>query len=212
MLDPADVMGVFQALGDSCEFAAFQERATQRQPRTLLSHGSCKLEAMLVGLAREFDGVGDPALTRLEWRADWREYRLGVEPYFGMHSGHFHPFADAATLEQATADAAAMLRLLRRRLLADLKDPRRIFVFTTMGLDVAAAHRLHAGFRAASPAGLLCVSPGLVPAGTVVDRGDGCYIGGLNGFGHFPPNRPWVGPYDTWRSLCAAALECHRAN
>ncbi len=210
MLAPADVLAVFQALGEDCEFAAFQERATQRKPRTLLANGGCKLDALPGVLADRFAGVGDPAGTRLEWRADWREYRLCATPSLGMHSGHFVPFADAAAQAQATADAAAMLRLLRRQLLADLADPRRIFVFTATGLDAAAVERLHAAFQAASPAGLLCVSPGLAPPGTVARVRPGCYLGGIGGFGYFPPNRPWVGPYETWRALCAAALALHR--
>lgn len=207
------VLRHFQSLGDTCEFAGFQERATQKRPMTLLSNASCKLAELLDGLGCRFEGVGDPGLTKLEWKPAWQEYRLAAEPYFGRHSGHITQITDPIALALAEADAAAMLGLQRRRLLADLTDPQLIFVFASAapGTDRDAAQRLLAALRRCGPAGLFCVVPAADPAqvGAVEWLGDGLQFGWIDRFGQFPPNRPWVGSYEVWRRLCTTALAQH---
>jgi hypothetical protein len=103
----------------------------------------------------------------------------------------------------------ATLRLLRRKLLRDIADARRIFVFKTAdpGFGLAEMRRLKAAMRAIGPAALLCVTrKDRAEACRVEKLADGLYAGRLERFVH--PH----GPFDEWVALCSETLKLHWAS
>jgi hypothetical protein len=209
----AELFRSFQSLGDNCEYAAAQEQAGLKRPLTLLSYANCRPGLLQAAMETRFAEVGDPVRTRLTWWYPWSEYKLVAAPYFSLHARLFRPFASDTEQVTATLGCAALLRLLRRRLLDDMADPCRIFVFKTADRAFGAeqAERMHAALRALGPARLLCVTlaPSADRVGHVEDRGDGLYVGWIDRFGRFPAHRPWIGSFDVWRALCLQARTLH---
>jgi hypothetical protein len=193
----------FASLGDDCELGLVQ-REFGAEPMDLLRWAGTDIARLMLGLCRGFEGLGDPARTALEYRDDEGEYRLRAPPYFGQHTWVYGRLADAAAEEMRLA-AAARLRLLRRKLLADIAAGQRIMVFASSRHDLArpALEALHAALRALGPAPLLCVvrapAPGLV--GQVERLGGGLYLGCIDQLTTVPEGIS----YASWRRLCRAA-------
>ena len=197
----------FAALGDDCELGLVQ-REFGAEPMDLLRWVGTDIARLMLGLCRRFEGLGDPARTQLYFREDENEYRLRDPVYLGMHTWTFGRLADPAEEEAMRLAGAARLRLMRRKLLADIEEGRRILVFASSKhvLSHEAFVALREAVRGIGPAPLLGVvlapTPDLV--GRVERLGDGLYLGYLDqrmsaahGFS-----------YGTWRRLCrtAAAL------
>lgn len=194
----------FAALGDDCELGLVQ-REFGAEPMDLLRWVGTDIARLMLGLCRRFEGLGDPARTELHFREDENEYRLRDPLYLGMHTWTFGRLADPAEEEAMRLAGAARLRLMRRKLLADIEGGQRILVFASRKHDLSreAFVALHAAVRGIGPAPLLGVvlapRPDLV--GRVERLGDGLYLGYLDQF-----RSPTTGfSYGTWRRLCRAA-------
>ncbi len=193
----------FAALGDDCELGLVQ-REFGAEPMDLLRWVGTDIARLMLGLCRRFEGLGDPARTQLYFREDENEYRLRDPVYLGMHTWTFGRLADPAEEEAMRLAGAARLRLMRRKLLAEIEEGRRILVFASIkhALQREAFVALHAAVRGIGPAPLLCVA--LAPERDMVGRverlGDGLYLGYLDQF-----RSPTTGfSYSTWRRLCRA--------
>ena len=199
------VLNAFESLGDTCELALAQRHFGVELPMGLLRWSGSSYDNLLRGLECRFAGVGDPETTDVLWYAN--EYRLDT-PYFRMHTMIIDR-KDAAGVAEIAHHGCITLRLMRRKLLRDIADARRIFVFRCANPELGhrEMRRLHAALRAIGPASLLWVtlkSPHQ-PRDVIERLDDGLYVGYLDSFAG--PD----GPFDAWASLCARVLAMHRA-
>lgn len=191
----------FENLGDNCEFGLVQ-RGAGIEPASLLRWVGTDAARLVLGLCRRFEGLGDPAHTMLEFRGDPPDYKLRDPRYFSQHTWASGKLDDPAQEEEMRLAGCARLRLLRRKLLADIEAGQRIFVFKS---SAEAPHpdsfvAVHAALRGIGPAPLLCVVRAETPeqVGQVDDLGDGFYLGHIDQF-----SRATIS-YGTWRRICAA--------
>ncbi len=202
----ASVLNEFESLGDNCELALAQRDYGVELPLGLLRWSGTSHEMLLRGLENRFLGLGDPATTEVRWRES--DYRLQT-PYMNMHTTAIEP-RDSAGVAEILRCGCATLRLLRRKLLRDIADARRIFVFRSADpmFGQAEMRRLHAALRDIGPVALLCVTlGGPRRSGREVRRlDDGLYAAYLDNF--VVPH----GPFDTWLDLCTRTLKLHRGN
>ena len=202
----AALMAGFESLGDDCELGFVQRNFDATPPLGLFRWSGSSYAKLLAGLENGFAGLGDPETTLLTLVEG--EYRL-TTPYVTMHTFHTaaaDPVEDRAAVHRR---GCSLLRLLRRKLLAEIAGARRFFVFKSAdpGFDLPAMHRLHAALRRHGPAPLLCVAlaaPGEYGGG-VQRLAPGLYAGKLERFVLAE------GPYAPWRQLCFRASMLHQA-
>ena len=194
----------FIALGDDCELGLVQ-REFGAEPMDLLRWAGTDIARVVLGLCRRFEGLGDPARTVLELDEASGEYRLRDPRYLGMHTWDFGRLADTAEEEGMRLAGAARLRLMRRKLLADIERGQRILVFASRkhALQREAFVALHEAVRGIGPAPLLCVAPAPAPemVGRVERHGNGLYLGWIDQFRGAEAGFS----YGTWRRLCRGA-------
>jgi hypothetical protein len=199
----AALMSAFENLGDNCELALAQRYYGVELPLTLLRWAGTSYEKLLRGLENRFSGIGDPGTTEVVWGTS--DYRLQT-PYFGFHTAA-NQKRDAAGVAEILNCGCAALRLLRRKLLQDIRDAKRIFVYkaTNPAFGTAEMHALHKALRVTGPASLLCVTldQSCRSDACVEQLGTGLYAGYLQKF--VIPD----GPFDEWLALCSRTLELH---
>ncbi len=196
----ARLMDQFESLGDNCEFGLVQ-RHFHIEPISMMRWVSTDRERLLAGLHSRFKGFGDPAHATLEWKDEPPEYKLRDARFMSSHTWVQTRLEDPAAEERLRTTGCARLRLLRRKLLDDIKRARRIFVFkSNHGTDEATLRAIHAALRTIGPAAMLLgVRHAATPAevGQVTALGDGLFIGAIDTFSAATPS------YATWRQLCA---------
>ncbi len=188
----------FENLGENCDFSIAQHHFNTN-PTSLLRWGNLSLEQLLAGLDDGFAGLGDPAHAELTWNAGAREYKLRDPRYLSTHTWAHQYMDDPDEREKIRLAGCARLRLLARKLMADLRQPRRIYVFKPREpRPLADFQALHAALRRIGPARLLCVNPGapLAEAGQVEAAGDGLFIGQIDRSSHKQ------GAGRLWHRLC----------
>ena len=203
----AALMAGFTSLGQDCEFGLVQ-RHFDTEPVSLFRWGTTTTAQMMAGLACQFEGLGDPGSTSLVWLPAAEEYRVVDPRYLAAHTwvhGRVPPDQEAKLL----SDGRARLSLLRRKLLYELTDHRRIFVHRRAdeGFDRATMMALHRLLRGYGDASLLCLAPDFegLDHGTVTDLGDGLFVAVLEAHDHAK------GPHPAWLDLCRAARRLHEA-
>ncbi|HTW71347.1 MAG TPA: hypothetical protein VME47_15785 [Acetobacteraceae bacterium] len=117
----------FESLGDNCEFGLVQRRCGA-EPLSLLRFSNIGLRDLTRALETKFEGLGES--DTLHYRTDdspRREYVLRDSRYsLTFHTFLYYGDVDESRLLQ---QQAARLKLLRRKLLEDLADGEKIFVF-----------------------------------------------------------------------------------
>ncbi|MDR3534319.1 MAG: hypothetical protein P4L90_27625 [Rhodopila sp.] len=200
----AQVLNAFESLGEDCEFGLAQRSYDVEPPLTLLRWSGIRYEDLIRGLECEFYGLGDVESTEVAWSGT--QYFLHT-PYLSMHTNCIVE-QDAAGIAEIAACGRATLRILRRKLLRDIAEARRIFVFASPNPDFSFAQmrRLHAALRRIGPASLLCVKRAgqRDPAGGAERLADGLYAGYISEF--VKPD----GPFDQWLQICTKAMNLHR--
>ncbi|MEJ0019565.1 MAG: hypothetical protein WDN25_24045 [Acetobacteraceae bacterium] len=201
----AALLSGFESLGQDCEFGLAQRHYLVEPPLTLFRWGGAPVDGLIQGLESRFAGLTDPGTTDLVW--GYGEYFVRT-PYVTMHT-HCLEECDEAGQADVLRAARATLGLLRRKLLKDIAETRRIFVFKGLDAecDVAAMRRLHAALRRIGPASLLCVTlaPPGQPVGCSERIAEGLYAGYVDRFVMHD------GPFDQWLSICAgtrALIDC----
>jgi hypothetical protein len=143
---PADnLMCLFESLGDNCEFGTAQ-RLCGAEPLGLLRFGAPRLPRLLECLRTRFAHFG--AIENLEFtlgrNPTRREYEIREKRYGMM----YHTFQFKGEIDESTLipKQAARLKLLVRKLLEDLEDGQKIFVWkdTSRDFSDADAMTLHA--------------------------------------------------------------------
>jgi len=201
----AAALSAFDSLGENCELALAQRHYGVELPLSLLRWAGTTYENVVRGLECRFEGLGDPATTTVAWIEI--DYRIQT-PYLRLHTTVIEP-RDEKGVAELLHHGCATLRLLRRKLLREIADARRIFVFKSAdpGFGVAEMRRLKTAMRAIGPASLLCVTQkDRAEACRVEKLDDGLYAGRLERF--VMPH----GPFDEWAALCSETLKLHRAS
>jgi hypothetical protein len=199
----AALLSAFENLGENCAFSLAQRHYGAEPPLSLLRWAGTNYEKLLNGLENRFLGLGEPDTTSVVWRDS--EYRLQT-PYLALHTTANQEL-DEARVAEILREGRATLRLLRRKLLKDIADAKRIFVFQTADPSFGRPemHGLHNALRSIGPASLLCVTwtePGRRIEGPEHVT-DGLYAGCLES------STIKYGPCDEWLALCSRTLALH---
>jgi hypothetical protein len=198
----------FESLGENCEFGLAQRRCGA-EPLGLLRFASTPLAALLAALKHRFEGLGDPERTELRVSADNREY-LVLDRRYGIL---YHPWSlvGEAVPEDVLAREAKRLPLLRRKLIEELEEGHKIFVYRGMQpLSRVLMSRLVEELRRYGPCTLLWVErkDAAHPAGTVEALGEGLLKGYIDRFA--PAENAHALSLDGWIALCRRALSIAR--
>lgn len=202
---PVDqLMMRFESLGENCEFGLAQRRCGA-EPLGLLRFASTPLAALLTALKHRFEGLGEPDRIEVQVSADHREY-LVLDRRYGIL---YHPWllVGEGTAEEIAAREVKRLPLLKRKLIEDLEEGRKIFVYRGMQpLSRVLMSRLGEALRRYGPCTLLWVEAhdATHPAGTVETLGEGLLKGYIDRFA--PGENAHDLSLDGWITLCRRAL------
>jgi hypothetical protein len=194
----------FESIGDNCEFGLVQ-RLAGIEPLGLLRWTGIGPRALLNYLNTRFEGVGEAEHTRLEVDGAG-EYLLIDTRYFAMHTFvHRNTMNDQQFLEKMLG----RLRYLKRKLIDDLTEGEKIFVFKNYHEQVTEPEirELFGAIRGYGPGRLFWVQrpSGDARDGTVESLGDGLLVGQFAALTADPTAVRHR--FETWVSLCARAEE-----
>ncbi len=200
----AQFMLGFESLGDNCEFGLVQRRCGA-EPLGLLRFSNIAFDWLVHGLAEEFDGLGDRDKLELTLSdAKPREYVLHERRYeLTFHTFQYEGEVDAAEL---MGKQMARLRLLRRKLLEDLRGGEKIFVCKrNEALQEQDVLPLHAALNRFAPSTLLFVTPADAahPPGTVERLMPGLLKGAIDRFA--PLENAHDLSLERWLEICVNA-------
>ena len=215
-----DIMGMFQSLGDNCEFGLVQRWAEQ-EPLDLLRFAGFwipledRLQKTIEALSDGFSGLGDPESVTLELAGETyprefmlRESRWNLWQHTGAAEGSIDP--DVLRRQQTRA-----LQFKRRKLIEDMESAHRIFVWkSNLATAEPDVRDLVACLRRYGPNLLLWVSLADQhhPAGSIEYAGDGLLRGYVRRFAPYEA----AGEIDhgPWHSVCrnAAAIADYLAD
>jgi hypothetical protein len=172
----------FESLGENCEFGLAQRRCGA-DPLGLLRFASAPLPRLLNALQSRFEGIGNWDQVEVRISGNGREYLVHDRRYGFL----YHPWVltGEASAEEIREREARRLPLLRRKLIEDLEEARKIFVFHGMRpLGEAEARTLARALRAYGQTTLLWVelADDEHPAGAVEARADGLLKGYIDRF------------------------------
>src|SRR5205823_14570023 len=162
-----ELMMQFESLGENCEFGLVQRRCGA-EPLGLLRFASAPLPVLLAGLRARFEGVGEPDQIEIRVSGNRQEY-LVIDRRYGFL---YHPWVlvGEADPEDIRRREEKRLPFLKRKLVEDLTEGRKIFVYRGMRrLPQPLVLRLVAAMREYGPTTLLWVElqDDEHPAGTV---------------------------------------------
>jgi hypothetical protein len=204
-----ELMMQFESLGENCEFGLVQRRCGA-EPLGLLRFASAPLPVLLAGLRARFEGIGKPDEIDVRASENGQEY-LVVDKRFGFL---YHPWV---LVGEAGPDAIRQrevkrLPFLRRKLLEDLDEARKIFVYRGMRQQPQVlVMRLVEALRAYGPVDLLWVTlhDKEHPPGTVEAVAPGLLKGYIDRFA--PGENAHALSLECWIALCRNALALRRS-
>jgi hypothetical protein len=205
---PASEIAIaFESLGGSghgCEFGLFQ-REMQAEPLGLLRWADLSYDYLREAIENSFEGVGDPENTIVFIPPGTNSHYWSRDSRWWMAQG-FHVPASRITIEQAKQQICRRQQFLRRKLLEDLQEGSKIFVYknNTRTLSDIELSQLLAAIRRHGSAPLLYVrvQDEQHPDGTVEYVEDGLFIGYIKHFSH-SPNDEFLGMmFDSWLTIC----------
>ncbi len=178
MTELARAAARMESIGRNCEFGLVQQQLGVEQI-SLLRYSATPAESLVDGLSHGFEGLaetmtgrGDPPGAPPERQEWWLTCsRYGILFHSGQNAG-------ATTVEQATNNIRARLRWLAVKLLDDIRDGEKLFVFSdaTMRSPLDALPIL-AAMRRIGRAQLLVVLPGSSEAAWTYRVNDGLIAG-----------------------------------
>jgi len=198
-----DLMRRFESLGENCEFGLVQRRCGY-EPLGLLRFASAPYGLLLRALRERFSGMAAPDMLAVELSENGREYMV-QDRRFGFL---YHAWVKAG--EAAPADIVKRehqrVPLLVRKLLEDLADGAKIFVYRSMiPLTEAQARDLAAAIRGCGPGTLLWLerADAAHPAGSVQWVAPGLLKGHIDRFA--PGENAHDFSLDCWIEVCRSA-------
>jgi hypothetical protein len=178
----ADLMMKFESLGQNCEFGLVQ-RQCHAEPLSLLRFSSTPLTRLLDALEAHFEGMGTPHALNVSLGSGGREYmindsRFGFVYHAWVNAGEMNP-------DELARREAKRIPFLVRKLLEDLENGEKIFVFKGMGaMPEEEVLPLAMAIRRYGPNALLFVtlSDATHRGGTVEVRAPGFMVGYIDRF------------------------------
>jgi tetratricopeptide (TPR) repeat protein len=209
--DPASLKAFFlrfESLGATsagCEFGLVQ-RQFGAEPLGLLRWGNLPIEGLTHALNKRFAGMGDPDTTRVviqRGSANHREYFI----FDDLYSFWAHTFirVDEAPHDRVLKQSLRRLTFLRDKLLEDLEQAEKIFVFKmTHDVGEAAFDALFNALRAYGDCVLLGVALADAdhPPGTLEMKRPGLFLGRTGMFMGVGGAAGAGIDTQLWRSLC----------
>ena len=213
----AAFFGRFESLGATtagCEFGLVQRRFGA-EPLGLLRWGNMPIEGLTRGLQNRLEGFGAPESTRIVVQrasANHKEYFLYDDRY--SYWGHTFIKADDAPADLVLKQSLRRLTFLRAKLLEDLEQGEKVFVFKTTrdeGSDALIA--LHEALSAYNRATLLCVTleDETHKRGTIDMLRPGLFVGRAAMFMDAGSGEERGIDSDLWRALCEEVMVWHDA-
>lgn len=201
ILPPQQLLMAFESLGENCEFGLAQRRCGA-EPLDLLRFASAPLPELVAALRGRFVGLGEPG--NLDIRLAGGEY-LVIDRCYGLLYHSWCGPRDAEP-EEICRREQRHLPFLRDKLVRDLEEGRKIFVYHGMEpLSRACALQLLLALRSYGPATLLWVERQQVghPAGSVEWVAPGLAKGYMDRFA--PGDDAHDLSIHCWLALCRAA-------
>lgn len=209
-IPPGELMLAFESLGERCDFGAVQ-RKFGVEPLGLLRFAFASYDPLIAALEDRFDAVGTLEDTSFERYNDecilyMRKYRLIFHTfvnYSEMNTGQ--------KLEAFRQQQRRRLTFLKDKLISDLEDPQKIFVYSTNERTTDAdAKRLFRLLRSYGPNSLLYVRPARRnrPEGSVEVLQPGLVAGYFPGLIDFVAGQQ--PPFDLWRGMCERTYQLAR--
>jgi hypothetical protein len=200
----------FESLGLDCEFGLAQRQMGADQIG-LLRFAGLTIDRLLIGLDEGFEGLGAPDNLHIFTRDNGPEAEFIVrDSCYGLVM-HTHQTAATTTASALLPAMARHLTFLRRKLLEDLAQGHKTFVFNHAGTRTAAQARpiLHL-LRSHGPNALLFVcNDHAQQAGTVRRLDDDLLQGWVDDLAAGRAARPL--DLAAWTSLCANAHRLRHA-
>jgi len=206
--DPAAMKAFFmrfESLGRNCEFGGIQ-RHFGAEPISLLRWAATEPSSLVSALSARLAGIGEPGQSSLTLAPDDEYYLLDSAYGLTLHT----------TVKKHEAEADLVFRkhtrrvaFLRDKLIADLTDAGKIFVYMAPRIDRETILRISEGLSAFGPNLLLCarLQDESHPPGHVEVVSDRLLIGYLDHEGLI--GNAWDLSVDCWLTLCEAAYR-HR--
>jgi tetratricopeptide (TPR) repeat protein len=219
--DPADsaalvdLMMSFESIGERCDLGSVQ-RHYGCEPLHLLRFAFSPLDALIEALQNRFEGIGDVEDTGFETYDgetilktakyglifEAKVWEKGIAASFDGGALRIVRLNTPKKIEAFQEQHRRQLVSLKRKLIEDLEQARRIFVHANdERTSEDDAVQLLAVLRTYGPNSLLYVRPADAKhaAGTVTKLRDGLYLG------YYPGRTDFVGgaqpPFDVWRRL-----------
>ena len=203
----------FESLGGSghgCEFGLAQQHYGA-EPLDLLRWSDLGdgCDGLIQALECRLDGIGAPDNTILEtvpsdgrkeyWTKD-RRYWMAMRAFI---------FEDEVPYDKMWGAACRRLRILRDKLIKNLTNGDKIFVYRNMWRNLRSDElgRLYAATRAFGPNWLLIIqfADDIHPAGSAEVRAPGLIVGYIDHFGFSPGNEPLGDVCPDILTVCGAA-------
>lgn len=199
----AELMLRFESLGENCEFGLVQRRCGV-DPLGLLRFSSTPLPKLLPALQARFEGMGAPGTLEVEISPNGREYMI----YDRSYGFRYHAWVNVGEKPAAEVLTRQYQRvgLLVRKLVEELTDGRKIFVFRGMTpLTVAQAQELADRVHAIGPGTVLWLelADAAHAPGSVIQVAPGLLKGHMDRFA--PGDDAKDVSLDCWIRVCRAA-------
>ena len=207
-LSDRELMLRFESIGENCEFGLVQRRCGA-EPLGLFRFASAPLPKLMAGLEQGFEGLSDPENLHVQLSANGREYMVFDRKYQLLY--HAWVLAEEMSAEAVRQREARRLPLLIRKLMEDLKQAEKIFIFHGMEpLSDIEARALLARLRGFGPNTLLWLelADATHPAGTVEWLGEGLLKGYMDRFA--PGEDAHDLSLDCWVAVCREAYRLRR--
>jgi Sulfotransferase family len=203
-----ELMMRFESLGENCEFGLVQRRCGA-EPLGLFRFASAPLPKLLAGLEAGFEGLSDADNLDVQLSSNGREYMV----YDKRFQLLYHAWVSAAEMSASEVHQRETRRLplLIRKLIEDLREAEKIFIFHGMEpLGEEEARRLLALLRGYGPNTLLWieVADAEHPPGTVAWIGEGLLKAYIDRFA--PGENAHDLSLDCWIAICREAYRLWR--
>lgn len=195
-----DLLLRFESLGEDCEFGLVQRRYGA-EPVGLFRWNSTRVASLVAALRARLQDVGAPEFTRMSTWAGIEYYLADTRWGFGFHT--FRTQQEVGYDELYPKMCRRMV-FLREKLLEDLADGRKTFVFKSDAATHDDLLALRDALNPEAPCRLLCVKQvARVPwlqGGQVVRLAERVYLGAVTCFGF--REGAWDILYDEWLDIC----------
>jgi hypothetical protein len=205
----ADIYRCLEGLGNNCELGAVQRRAGIDPPGLFRNAGFTEIEQMIRAVLANFEGMFAPGAYDYGLEPGWPGWRLDCKLFgFAFHTTIPASLPrDTTEFEKAAARSIWIFRLMKSRLLKDLADGDKIFVYRSLqDIPRQLANKLLSAIQMHGNGALLHIRlDRSMPSGTLEFAGNGLILGSTHLLSdEDPPNID----FDAWEKMARGLLAC----